>query len=471
MGLHAKGENGVKAILKSRYSRAFRTFTTLGDMRKGIKGLERDNVVVALDGNVLMMQVPRDAAAFQAYVGIVANAIKAAMGSAQVVVVVFDEPAILSPAKREEQARRDAARTKTVPLSSEDLRPYPTSDDFGMAELHSAANCHEIVGCRAARNRFFDETGRQILARLAKTAKTWEDGGLGSSVVVFDGLDPRGADRPLGAEREPRMYGSDPVVAALFEHGPEGEGDRKLALIEQRVREIALLPEEERPDCLKNPRLHVTVTIDTDSIAIELLEKGRRGVENPLLSECVKGVLCMRERSNKRDSWDDDPGAVYACLDYDLLFQMLQRDFWGISREPSPADQRLTIALMVAGWALAGCDFTAVKGLRADMVMNAIPSFVKTAPDHLALMAHAWDGDRESVKGLVPALKRLVLLCAGNYGDQPRAKKATAEALRDVGFGREINPLLRGAWVAAYWSNNEQRGNLAEFGFTPAYGL
>tara|TARA_Y100000768_G_scaffold255360_1_gene194070 strand:- start:9816 stop:11237 length:1422 start_codon:yes stop_codon:yes gene_type:complete len=467
MGLHVKGDNGVKAVLKARYGRAFRTFTTLGDMRKGIKGLERGNVVVALDGNVLMMQVPKEAASFAAYVGIVTNAIRSAMGTAKVVVVVFDEPAILSFAKKEEQVRRDTARTRTVPISSFDYKPYPTSDDFGAAELNKAPNCHDIVNCRAARSRFFDEVGCQVLSNLKKTMRTWEESGFGTSDVVFDGLDPRGAERPIGAVREPKIYGSSAEVAAMFEHPPEGEGDRKLALIEQRVREIAFVPESDRPAFLKTPKLHCTVTIDTDSIAIELLEKGRRSVENPNLSSCVKGVLCMRERQNKRDSWDDDPGAVYCCLDYDLLYEMIQKDMWGMYREPSTTDRRLAIALMVSGWALSGCDFTEVKGLNAKLIFDALPSFVKTAPKHLALMEHAWSGNREDIKAMVPALKRLVLLCAGNYSDQPRSRKATAQSLRDVGEGNALTPLLRAAWVTSYWSNNEQRGDLSDFGFYP----
>ena len=465
MGLHVKGDNGVKAVLKARYGRAFRTFTTLGDMRKGIKSLERENVVVALDGNVLMMQVPKEAASFSAFVGIVTNAIRSAMGSARIVVVVFDEPAILSLAKREEQMRRDATRTRTVPITSSDFKAYPTDDNFGMDDLNGAPNCHDIVHCRAARSRFFDEVGCQVLDRLKKTILTWESSGFGSSAVVFDGLDPRGAGRPVGATREPQIYGSDAEVSAMFEHAPEGEGDRKLALIEQRVREIAHVPERDRPAFLKTPKLHCTVTIDTDSIAIELLEKGRRSVENPHLSSCVKGVLCMRERQNKRDSWDDDPGAVYCCLDYDLLYQMLQRDMWGMHREPSAADQRLAIALMVTGWALSGCDFTSVKGLNANMIFDAVPSFVKTAPACLALMENAWGGSREDVMAIVPALKRLVLLCAGNYSDQPRSRKATVQYLREVGQGIVTEPLLRAAWVASYWSNNEQKGNLSDFGF------
>ena len=158
MGLTANGDHGVKAYIKHKYSRAARTYASLGDIRQATK-TSRNNVVVALDGNVLMMQVPQKAATFSAYTGIVTNAIRSAMGSAAVVVVVFDDPAYMTAAKREEQTRRDAARKKTEPVCSVDLFPYPTDDNYGIAELTGTTDCHAIVKCRASRQRFFDETG------------------------------------------------------------------------------------------------------------------------------------------------------------------------------------------------------------------------------------------------------------------------------------------------------------------------
>ena len=153
MGLKSNGEVGVKRVLKDRYPQAFKQFTTLKDMREALK-LDRTHVTAALDGNVLLMQVPRSATSFSAYVSVVTNAITSAMGTAKLVFVVFDEPENLTMAKREEQMRRDCNRKKTVPLFSQDLTPYPVDDDYGIAELTQAEDCHSIVGCRPARNRF-----------------------------------------------------------------------------------------------------------------------------------------------------------------------------------------------------------------------------------------------------------------------------------------------------------------------------
>lgn len=51
MGLHATGENGVKAVIKNRFKAAARTYSTLGDMRNATK-TPRSQVTLALDGNV-----------------------------------------------------------------------------------------------------------------------------------------------------------------------------------------------------------------------------------------------------------------------------------------------------------------------------------------------------------------------------------------------------------------------------------
>lgn len=402
----------------------------------------------------LMMQVPRTAATFDAYIGIVTSAIRQAMGSAAVVVVVFDDPKFMTAAKREEQMKRDAQRTKTKPVCSEDITPFPQDDDYGPAELHSAPNCHDIVGCRAARQRFFDETGRMMLEKLKQNITRWAEGG-NESVVIFDGLDPRGANRPVGEPRTTAIFGSNDSVAALFEREePMGEGDLKLAWVEQRVRDLT------ESGKLK-ATLHATVTIDTDSIAIELLEQARRNCL-PDPTNDVKGVLCMRERAQKRDEWEGDSSAVYWCVDYGHLLRLLQEDMWGVKRSPTPIEQRAAMSLMAAGWALAGCDFVKVAGLNAALVMEAIPGYLKTAPELLDLMHNSWSGDRLSTQQLAPALRRLLLLCATNYGEMPRARKASVTSMREHAH----EDLLRASWVIAYWNQCEFTDNLRDFGFS-----
>ena len=284
----------------------------------------------------------------------------------------------------------------------------------------------------------------------------WSQQGF-KSTVLFDGLDPRGALRGRGEPRVPQIFGSDDHFATLFARDrPIGEGDLKLAWVQQRVRDLVARG-------TLQTQLNLTVTIDTDSIAIELMEHARRAcVSDEHEQDAVMGALCMRERSHTRDAYDNETSAAYFVVDYARLFRAVQREMWSLARDvPSPKQQRLATVLLCAGWALAGCDFVSLTGLKADMVLDAMPSLLHTAPGMVDLMENSWSGDREAAKLVLPALRRLVLLCAGNYGDTPRARKTTVEAMRN----HDTELLLRAAWVASYWSNCEFAGSLQDFGF------
>jgi hypothetical protein len=457
MGLKSNGDYGVKRVLKDRYPRAFKQFKTLKDVREGLK-LERTQVTAALDGNVLLMQVPRSASSFGAYVSVVTNAIVSALGTAKLVFVVFDEPEHMTMAKREEQMRRDENRKKAVPLFSNDLTPYPTDDDYGVDELLRAEDCHSIVGCRPARNRFFDEVGVQVMARLRRTIEEWKRDGH-EAIVLFDGLDARGASRPLGVERTPELFGSHPEYTELFKHAAVGEGDLKLAVVQDLVRRHCA--EEVRPAVVADTKIHLTVTIDTDSICIELLERVRRLQDVPALDTSIHGVLCFRETNTKREM-EDDPRATYCVLDYATLEQLLQQDMWGIGAQITLHQQRCAITLLCAGWILAGCDYTEIKGLNAAMVLDVLPGVARMDPSLMNAAAGAWKGDPTAVKKLARSLGRLVRICAASYGAQPGARKATIAKLESTDL-LEV-PLLRGAWTIAYWCGKEL-ANVREFGF------
>jgi hypothetical protein len=102
--------------------------------------------------------------------------------------------------------------------------------------------------------------------------------------------------------------------------------------------------------------------------------------------------------------------------------------------------------------------------MNAALVMNALPSYVKTAPELLDLMERCWSGDREATLSVTKALRRLVLMCAGDYEEAPRSRKATVEKMRSY----DVTVLQRAAWVASYWNHNEHSGSLHEFGFSGA---
>ena len=404
-----------------------------------------------------MMQIPISAATFSAYVAVVTNAVRSAMGSAALTIVCFDEPEAMTEAKLEEQRRRDVARNKSQPLCSTDIKTHPTDDCYNEEDLEKLVDCHPVVRCRPARQRFFDEVARHVLCNLQRTIVTWVEQGY-ETVVLFDGLDPLGAKRPPNQKRNPQIYGSDEEIAEMFRRQKAvGEGDLKLSLVEQRVKDLVL-------DDRLEADLHMTVTIDSDSIAIALMDAARRNCE-PIPVQQVQGCLCMRERASKRDLEDDeDAKASYFVVDYSYLLELIQKKMWGMSFNPSPLDQRKATALMCAGWTLCGCDFVSLPGMNAQLVMNALPSYLKTAPELLDLMERCWSGDREATLSVTLALRRLVLMCAGDYANTTRARKATVEKMRSY----DSTVLQRAAWVVAYWNHQEHSGSLHEFGFSGA---
>ena len=486
MGLKVKGENGVKALLKSQYPGAFRRFPTVGDAAAAVAATAaakaqtvlqpavdppaaRDTIVATVDGNVLLMQIPGEVETFAEYVNVVVNILHSHLRSASVVVVVFDEPEILTKAKREEQNRRDESRTKPATYHSGDLAPVPVDDNYSQADIERVRNCHEVMASRAARSRLYDAIGVEVLRRFANII----DGTL-----VFDGLDPRGATRPMGAVRAPTMSSAGARTEGLVDalaHGPIGEGDLKLAAIEEAVRGVAARPEAERPAALRSACVHFAVTIDTDSLAIGLLQRARRdvavtGATAP--APMFKTAMLMRERAPKRDRWGDEGRASYLVCDYDALYVLVQKDMWEANarsvRAMDPVLKRRAITLLVSGWILAGSDFAEIKSLHARMVTEAVPALLRHSERMVAAATDVVSaGQAAGVRLLVPQLlERLVELCARTYADEKGARKAT---IANLAHYDEVQ-LRRAAWCIAYWSGHEFRHDLDEFGFVVDHG-
>ena len=118
-------------------------------------------------------------------------------------------------------------------------------------------------------------------------------------------------------------------------------------------------------------------------------------------------------------------------------------------------DQLLAMRLLTTAWAMCGCDFVAVPGLRADIVLQNMKAYTSTFPEMLARFSNVLGGIAD-VKSVIPALKRMILLCA----DQAKLKKHR-EAMERV----EPELLSRGAWVCGYWAHNEKKETRA-FGFS-----
>ena len=144
-----------------------------------------------------------------------------------------------------------------------------------------------------------------------------------------------------------------------------------------------------------------------------------------------------------------------------MLHALLQRHIWGLSRSPTQSDQQAAITLLAAGWALGGCDFVELKGMRSDLVFDAMPVVAKTAPDAIERAKLAWTGVRSDVFQLTHPIRALSMQCASRLSEMPRAKKDAVPRIRDP----DEHTLLRACWLMSYWNSTEFKGDMEEFGF------
>lgn len=456
MGLKS-AKYGVKSELRARFPQAFREFESLVDARDASMAT-REEAFVCLDGNVLMRSVGQSVATFDGYVAVLTASLKRVLATALVTVVVFDEPESITEAKQEEQAKRDAARASTAIACSTDLAAAPSNDDYNQRCLEAVLDVSPLVNNRATRSRFFDACAMHILKYLKGQIARWNGSGFAGGHVFFDGVDARGADRPIGQPRAPSVVGDCERVAALLAREVAiGEGDLKLAELGRRARQLAAAGEPG----FKAVKLAMVTTIDTDSFAIELIEEAKR--ENCSDKPPVHTLLCMRERARKRGA-NDDKKSYYLCCDVTLLHALLQRHMWGVSRQPTDVEQRAAMTLMAAGWALSGCDFLELKGMRSDAVIDSLPIVAKTIPAAIENVTSSWSGNRDDQHFVHQAIRALAVTCASKLLEIPRIKKDCVPSIRDP----DEAVLKRAAWVASYWNSVELRGDMRQFGFLGA---
>lgn len=475
MGLKCNAKHGVKAQLLSRFPDAFRKYSTLVDARDA-SNASREEAFACIDGNVLMMAVPKTCRTFDAYVGIVYSSLLRAIATAMVTVVVFDDPDSMTEAKKEEQKKRDSQRAATSVVCSEELQP-PNNDDYTKELIMENQNVHDLKNCRGTRMRFYDEVAMTAMERLKVQISKWNNSGYPGGYVAMDGVDCRGASRGIGEKRVAGFVSSSDGLEEVFAREANiGEGDLKLAFLGRRVREMTTKESTEGLPCpvdvdaqtdahkehvgrLKRTKLTLCTTIDTDSFAIELLEEARRSGQSAASS--ANTLLCMRDRQNKRGR-DEDAESCYLCCDVALLHELIQRYMFGISRNPSANDQRAAMSLMVAGWSLCGCDFVEVKGMRSDIVFDSMPKLIKKQEAILHKMQFAWAGQRDALVMIHEPIRDLLIECAHKLIDVRTQKKM--DAIDNMMHPNDI-VINRAAWVCAYWNSCEYKGNMSDFGF------
>ena len=467
MGL-AGGDHGIKKFVKTKFSDALRDFASLQDAVKAT-GHRPEQAVVLLDGNVLVNQVPTAVVDFEGYVRVFSGFVGQALAAADHVFVVWDEPAHVPRAKLDEQRRRDLARAKSVIVMSQDLQKTfaPIDDDYGM-ETIEACNPHDLLANRKARPRFYDALSKRVMADVM--SKPGNEG----KTLSYDGVDMRGGSRPASEARAPAFYSSCDKIEDQMARGPDaapiGEGDLKLTDLESEIQFL-----RNQGKLFKTVEIIFISTIDTDSIAIELMHQSSKNEAATASEEqgCetgkpIKSVLCFRETTGKRKDSNEPPQTLYACLDLEILHAAMMTALFGKNpARPSDHLHRGAMALLAAGWCLCGCDFCELKGMRSDAVWSAMQQIVREQPRLLCKMAHVWELKRVSTEAevseartdLCDAIDRLVQIAVSKLAETPRMARATASAKL-----ADRNDSAKAAWVVLYWGGLERK-DLDDWGF------
>jgi len=457
MGLKATGENGAKAQLRKHCKRAFRTYPTLLETRKAI-GATREQTVVILDMNVVLMSIPEAVQTMSGCIRVVWSFVEWALGTGYLTCCVFDEPHAMTNAKKAEQARRDASRASHKIMCSTDLEPCPLTDDFTAKQLEDLTNVMPVRDNRATRSRFYDEISKRIYEMAAAKAEKWNASGKPEhrTAILMDGVDPRGCERPKDARREPVMMGNNEALVAAFQRDtPIGEGDIKLQQLDGRIRDLAV-----EGGAMEKTTLIMASTIDTDSLMISALSVSKRRI-NPYMSS-VHTVLCMRTPVTKAQK-EDNPGATatYLVCDTAMLEGMMQQHIWGERSTPSPEQMLNAMIAMSAATALAGCDFVELQGARFDHFFDSLNTFVTSEPGALQNFASALASEPAVARQACQSLIRVCYTASKAMEDKPRYKKQAQSV-----FDCDDATLLRAVWTAAYWSENEFTAD-GDWGFAP----
>jgi hypothetical protein len=458
MGLTG-GPNGAKAVFLGKFADAFAHVKRLDDVRK-LVGVSRAHTLAVLDGNVMMNAIPKEVDTFHGYVRVLAHQLNEAIQAAAHVVVVFDDPKAITPAKADEQQRRDQLRQARVPLCSEDLVAAIFDDDYHTNDLLAdGCNAKLLMEFRKARPRFYDAVCTELLRKFRD-----EMTGDGKWSLTFDGVDRRGGERGIGVPREAGTLSSDDAFwqPLLTRSEPIGEGDLKLTDVTQRVHDASRV--EGTP--VHGVLLNLVTTIDTDSFVIELLQQNRRERRAEEADRDELTVLCLKERARKRKGDDFVTDAHYTCCDMQAFHELVLDYFYGTRHLAAEmkAQQPAALALLAAALAFCGCDFVEVKGYRFDLALPVVRQMARTRPKDLDAMARLFETERFGKIQALTALQTFILDYCKSLEGVPRMKKVkeNASSLCE-------QQLYRVLWTCSYWHQVELK-NCAQWGFSSVCG-
>ena len=455
MGLGG-GPNGAKAVFLDKFPDAFKNVRRLDDVRQ-LVGVSREQTLAVLDGNVMMNAIPKEVDTFRGYVRILAYQLNEAIQAAAHVVVVFDDPKAITPAKADEQQRRDQLRQARVPLCSEDLVATIFDDDYHTNDLLAeGCNVKLLMEFRKARPRFYDAVCAELLRKFRG-----EMTGDGTWSLTFDGVDVRGGDRGIHVPREAGVLSSDPTFWAplLTRTEPIGEGDLKLTDVTQRVHDASRV----QGTPVHGVMLNLVTTIDTDSFVIELLQQNRRERRAEEADRDELTILCLKERARKRKGDDFVTDAHYTCCDMQTFHELMLDYFYGTQHltDATKARQPAALALLAAVLAFCGCDFVEVKGFRFDLALPIVRQMARTRPKDLDAMARLFETERHGKIQALTALQMFILYYLKSLEDQPRMKKVKENASAHC-----QQQLYRVLWTCSYWHQQELK-DCSQWGFSP----
>lgn len=459
------GEKGVKFSLRREFQDAFARFFTLEEFASALS-YAPEQLLVAVDGNVLLRQIPTKIekpatehlpvhvgpTTLDDQVGILVKKVLNFFKATNIVVIVFDQPETITLAKEAEQKKRDGKDGEVA--TSSDL--CTISDHYNLHALQTTPDLPKFVKERPRRPRYYDELLRQACQRVAGFV------GRSGKTLVIDGLDERGALRPVGALRMPSSFGFGNNAAAMvqwfLDYDHTGEGDLKLPVVYERT--LAAHKNEEAPEELRNIVGFTTYTIDTDDYVIQLLAVAAQDSADTLGAP-VKRFVAVYEPSTKKSKSYDDGKSTFSICDVECLYKLLQErwfdePFRKIRRNTEAEHRRELTNLFVAGCAMLRCDYVEkVDKLTFKRVLHVVSVYAETRD--LEALRVCWQlGDRYNIRLLAaPVLVRFV-----NFEERTRKDLALREGELEA---KTKNAVLQACWLLAYWNKKEIADDLNDF--------
>lgn len=435
MGLKS-GKYGIKQYLGSR-NMLIQNAGSPPEIARKLKSVGEDLGLAALvDINVMLMAVPSSLRSFQEYLSCLSAQLRPLTQNFDVVVCCCDFLDAVPQQKAAEQRRRDTNRARGAAkrardddeaecavLSSES--PAAIGDGYLLHDLMKVDDLHRLTANRTSRYRLLDE----LIMSLSKMLPS----------IVFDGVDTRGADRPIDEIRSPTIYSAltanDRLVEALqaYRLVPIGEADLKLVDIEEALR-----------DFFESPLAFLHLTIDTDAVPIQLLSIANEKADAPL---CMSYVCFRRPVSNGPAEFD--------LLDMYALQAELAQSFGKTSHLHNAS-------LFAATCAIAGCDFiTSPCCFRTTELLEALARVVRRREP--AAEVPASELGAESLPLTYERLLRCVGAEAGRATLRAGGRNSGKRALdlNDV----PVELARRAAWTTRYWAGGAAGGGVEPWGF------